>query len=210
MAARVVSTTIFLVRHAAHADVGRRLTGRASGLQLTEAGERQAKALGTRLSGEGLDAIQTSPRARARATAEEISRQSGAPVELAPALDEIDFGDWTGRSFEELAPDPLWREWNEARGRARPPNGESMVEAADRAAAHLAEIARERPGGRIAIVSHCDILRAVVARCLGLPLDNMLRFDIAPASVSRIEVGDWGERLTGLNEIPAPHGGAPE
>lgn len=210
MAARAVSTTLFLVRHAAHADVGRRLTGRACGVELTEDGERQAIALGARLRSERLDLIQTSPRARTRATAQAIARGTGAPVELAPALDEIDFGDWTGRSFAELEPDPLWRNWNEARGRARPPNGESMVEAADRVTTHAREIARNRPGSRIAIVSHCDILRALVARCLGLPLDNLLRFDIAPASVSRIEIGDWGEHVASLNETLPAGGAEPE
>ena len=209
MGSRAVSTTLYLVRHAAHGDVGRRLTGRTCGVQLTEAGQRQASALAGRLSREGLELIQTSPRARTRATAEAIARSTGAPVELAPALDEIDFGDWTGLSFDELEPDPLWRNWNEARGRARPPNGESMVDAADRATAHVAEIARTRPGKRIAIVSHCDILRGVVARYLGLPLDNLLRFEIAPASVSRIEVGDWGGYVLSLNETPCPDGAVP-
>ena len=38
---------------------------------------------------------------------------------------------------------------------------------------------------------------------LGFPLDHMLRFDIAPASVSRIEIGEWGGRVLSLNEVAA-------
>ena len=147
-----------------------------------------------------LDAIQTSPRKRARQTAEAIAAPAGLDVEVVEALDEIDFGAWTGMTFDELAGQPLWRHWNEARGSARPPNGESMVAAQTRVVAQAGEIARTRPGARVALVSHCDILRALVAHFLGLSLDNLLRFDIDPASVSRIEVGSWGGRVLGLNE----------
>lgn len=172
-------------------------------MQLTSAGERQAAALAGRLGPEGLDAVRTSPRERARRTAEAIAAAAGTPLEVAEALDEIDFGDWTGMSFEELAGEPCWRDWNEARGTARAPNGETMAEAADRAAAYAGGIARALPGARVALVAHGDVLRGLVARVMGLPLDNLLRFEIAPASVSRIELGEWGGRVLSLNETVA-------
>jgi ribonuclease H / adenosylcobalamin/alpha-ribazole phosphatase len=194
-----VNATLILIRHAAHADLGRRLTGRASGVQLTPAGERQTAGLAERL-GARLDAVQTSPRERARRTAEAIATRTGAALEVVEALDEIDFGDWTGMSFDALEGRPDWRRWNEARGSACPPNGESMAAAQARVAAHADAIARTRPGAEVALVSHSDILRALVAHYLGLPLDNLLRFEIDPASISRIEVGAWGGRVLGLNE----------
>lgn len=169
-------------------------------MNLTPAGVRQADAVAERLVREGLALIQTSPRGRTRATAAAIAARTGAPVEEAGALDEIDFGEWTGRSFDELEGEPLWRAWNERRGSARCPGGESMADAADRIAGHVAALARVRPGATIALVSHADMLRGLVARTLGLPLDNMLNFEIAPASVSRIVVGDWGGRVLSLNE----------
>lgn len=49
-------------------------------------------------------------------------------------------------------------------------------------------------------VSHCDIIRGLIAYYLGLPLDNLLRFDIDPASVSRLVVGSWGARVMSMNE----------
>ncbi|MFC5565534.1 histidine phosphatase family protein [Rubellimicrobium aerolatum] len=186
------------MRHAAHADFGRRLTGRAPGVPLTPEGERQAEALGRRLAPEGLDAIQTSPRERARATAEAVARHSGAPVTVVEALDEVDFGDWTGTAFADLD-GPAWDDWNARRATARVPGGESMGEAADRIARHVDGLAA-RGGQRIALVSHCDMIRALVARVLGLSLDNLLRFEIGPASVSRLEAGPWGARVLSLNE----------
>jgi ribonuclease H / adenosylcobalamin/alpha-ribazole phosphatase len=195
-----VNATLFLVRHAEHADLGRRLTGRARGVQLTPAGEAQARGVAERLSGCALHAIHTSPRERAQRTAEAVAMRTGVALEVVDALDEIDFGDWTGMSFDELEGQPLWRHWNEARGSAAPPNGESMAAAQARVAAHAGEVARLYPRGRVALVSHSDILRALVAHCLGLPLDNLLRFQIDAASISRIEVGPWGGRVIGLNE----------
>ena len=169
-------------------------------MQLTPAGERQAGGLAERLSDVGLDAVHSSPRERARLTAEAIAGRTGARLHVVDALDEIDFGDWTGMSFDALGNQPRWRRWNDARGSASPPNGESMAAAQARVAAHADEIARSRPGAKVALVSHCDILRALVAHYLGLPLDNLLRFEIDAASISRIEVGAWGGRVLGLNE----------
>ncbi|EYD76967.1 putative phosphoglycerate mutase protein [Rubellimicrobium mesophilum DSM 19309] len=157
-------------------------------------------ALGRRLVGETLTEIQTSPRERARATAEAVAQATGTPIIVSDALDEIDFGAWTGVEFASLDGQPQWDAWNASRSTARTPGGESMGEAADRIAAHVDGLAAARPGERIALVTHCDMIRALVARTLGLPLDNLLRFEIAPASLSRIEAGSWGARVLSLNE----------
>jgi probable phosphoglycerate mutase len=62
-------------------------------------------------------------------------------------------------------------------------------------------VALQHPGGAVAMITHCDIIRAIVAGVLGLSLDHILRFDIAPAGVSRVLVEEWGERLVSLNEL---------
>lgn len=155
--------------------------------------------LARRLSVEELSEVQTSPRERARATAEAIGSASGAPVRVAEELDEIDFGDWTGAEFALLG-GPLWDDWNTRRASARCPGGESMTEASGRIGRHVDRLAATRGGERIALVTHADMIRGLVARVLALPLDNLLRFDIDPASVSRIEAGAWGARVLSLNE----------
>ena len=119
--------------------------------------------------------------------------------EIVDAVDEIDFGDWTGRDFADLADDPAWERWNSARATSAAAGGEAMADVQRRAVAHVSRLARACPGTRIAIVSHCDIIRAVVAHYLGLSLDQILSFDVDPASVSTLVVGDWGGRVVGLN-----------
>ncbi|HEY0444851.1 MAG TPA: histidine phosphatase family protein [Allosphingosinicella sp.] len=195
-----MTAVILLVRHASHVELGRILSGRRRDVSLSKEGLEQAAIVADLLGTEPLAAVYSSPRERAYYTAREIAEPHDLKVQIADGLDELDFGRWTGLSFDDLEGDPAWQEWNEARASARPPDGESMAEAAERAAAALAQLAAAHPGEVIAAVSHCDIIRGVIAVHLGLPLDNLLRFDVDPASVSRIAVGDWGARVMSVNE----------
>ncbi len=195
-----VTATFLLIRHAAHVELGKTLTGRRKDVALSRDGLTQAQIVADLLGTEPIDAVYSSPRERAFYTAREIAEPHELGASVLDALDEVDFGDWTGRSFDELEGDPLWDSWNGARGTSRPPGGESMAEAVARAVGGLAALADRYPDGCIAAVSHCDIIRGVIAHHLGLPLDNLLRFDIDPASVSRLVVGSWGARVMSVNE----------
>jgi probable phosphoglycerate mutase len=195
-----VTANILLIRHAAHVELGRILSGRRRDVALSADGLQQAQIVADLVGVEPLAAIYSSPRERAYYTAREIAEPHELKVEIADGLDEIDFGDWTGRGFDTLEGDPDWQRWNEARGSARPPGGESMGEASARAMDALRAIAAEHPDQLIAAVSHCDIIRGVLAACMGLHLDHLLRFDVDPASVSRIAIGDWGARVISINE----------
>jgi broad specificity phosphatase PhoE len=195
-----VSATILLVRHAAHVELGTILSGRRRDIALSNEGLGQAAILADLLGVEAVAAVYSSPRERAWYTARDIAEPHGLKVEVLDELDEIDFGDWAGKSFAELEGDEDWNAWNERRGSARCPAGETMGEAIARAFAALEQIAHQHEEGSVAAVTHCDIIRGVIARVLGLPLDNMLRFDVDPASVSRIEIGRWGARVRSVNE----------
>jgi broad specificity phosphatase PhoE len=195
-----VTAAILLIRHAAHVELGRILSGRRRDVALSNDGLEQAEIVADLLAVEPIAAVYSSPRERAYYTARSIAEPHDLKVQIADGLDEVDFGDWSGMSFDALEGDAAWSEWNEARGSARPPNGESMAEAVARAASALEAIAAGHNGSTIACVSHCDIIRGLIAHYLGLPLDNMLRFDADPASVSRLALGNWGARIMTVNE----------
>jgi len=195
-----VTATLLLIRHAAHVELGRTLSGRRRDVALSGEGLEQAEIVSDLLAVEPLVAVYSSPRERAWYTARAIADAHELQVDVADDLDEVDFGDWTGMSFNDLEGDPAWNAWNEERATARPPGGESMAEAVARAAAALQAIAAAHPGGTVACISHCDIIRGLIAHYLGLPLGNLLRFDIDPASVSRLALGSWGARIMTVNE----------
>ena len=199
-----MAATIFLVRHAAHDRVDRVLCGRMPGVGLGEAGRRQAEALARRFADAAVDAVWTSPLDRARETAEPIAGRLGLPVRTSDGLAEIDFGAWTGLPFDALRDDPRWRRWNEARGSERPPPGESMGESMGEAQARASiEVERaraEHPDGRVVLISHGDVIKAVLAGVLGLPLDAHARFEISPASVSALAMWEGGGKVLSMNE----------
>ncbi len=197
-----MTATFLLIRHAAHIHLDQRLSGRMEHVPLSETGRAQAGALAAALTGERIDRIECSPLERARETAAAIATTHGLPAPTpVDALVEIDMGDWTGATFDSLHDAPAWDRWNRERGTARIPGGETMAEAQARIVGYLSALAAsEADGAVIALVSHSDMIRGAVAYALDLPLDRLLRFDIGPASVSRLVIGDWGAKLHSLNE----------
>lgn len=199
-----MALTLFLLRHAAHDRVADTLCGRMPGVALGATGHAQAAALAARLRGEAVEALHTSPLQRCRETAAPIGEVLGTTPLIENALAEIDFGEWTGRRFAELQDDPRWRHWNSARDEAAAPGGESMRAAQHRALGWIEATRRRRPDGRMALVSHGDVIKAAICHFLGLPLQGYERFDIAPASLSTLVVWEGGGKVLGLNERPFP------
>lgn len=173
---------IYLARHGSHALVDRILLGRSDSVGLSEKGCLEAKALVAKLEGAPMSLVQSSPRRRCRETALLVATELGAPVAIEAALDELDYGRWTGKSFDELAYDDEWRRWNEARGSTRPPGGESAAEAQTRILAHLAEAARTTGPG-VLMVTHAEIIRLVMLARRGLGLNDWQSIPVAPGSL---------------------------
>jgi broad specificity phosphatase PhoE len=178
---------IYLVRHASHDLIGKILCGRSVDPALNQRGHHEAAALARILGAERIDLVRTSPRRRTRETAQAIAERIGCELELARALDEIEVGDWSGLSFEELARDENWHSWNGRRGSTRPPHGESMRELQQRIVAHLEELA-ELPIRSAVLVSHAEPIRAALMHQRGIALDDFHRVEVAPASISIIDV----------------------
>ncbi|WP_017964996.1 histidine phosphatase family protein [Rhizobium leguminosarum] len=197
-----MTVTFFLVRHAAHDNVGNFLAGCTAGISLGEAGRSQVQRLGQRLRREDITEIYTSPRERTRETAEGIASACGLSLpQTDNALDEVNFGDWSGKTFEVLNDDPLWRRWNTTRSLTRTPGGETMLDVQTRIFGLMETLASGGDKNRIALVSHADVIKAAVSHVLGLPIDAWPRFDIAPASVTTVVIGDWGAKVMTLNEV---------
>ncbi|MBY5532306.1 histidine phosphatase family protein [Rhizobium leguminosarum] len=197
-----MTITLFLVRHAAHDNVGNFLAGCTAGISLGEAGRLQVQRLGQRLRREDINEIYTSPRERTRETAEGIASACGLSLpQTDEALDEVNFGDWSGKTFEVLNDDPLWRRWNTTRSLTRTPGGETMLDVQARIFGLMESLASGGSKKRIALVSHADVIKAAVSHVLGLPIDAWPRFDIAPASVTTVVIGDWGAKVMTLNEV---------
>jgi broad specificity phosphatase PhoE len=189
-----------LIRHGDNDQLHRRiLAGRQSGVHLNEHGRRQAAELAHAMASLSLEAIYSSPLERARETAEPLSVQSGLPIHLLPGLDEIDFGAWTGASFERLADDPRWRAFNSFRSSTRIPGGEIIVEVQTRMLAVLEDLCALHPDGLVAVFGHGDPIRTVLAHFMGMPLDLIPRLRLNPASISAVNFASWGAEVLCVN-----------
>ncbi|MGX9425494.1 MULTISPECIES: histidine phosphatase family protein [Bradyrhizobium] len=191
--------TIHLVRHGHHALLGQVLCGRMVGVELDDFGCLQM-ACCAELIRHAPSAVQASPQPRARQSAAILAWRFCLPVEIVPAVDEIDCGDWTGQPFASLKNDPGWARWNEKRGASCPPNGESMHIMQERVVEHVEQLGRDRTDGTVVIVSHAEPIRAALLHYSGTPLDNFLSIEVDPASVSTLVVDKAGIRIAQINQ----------
>jgi broad specificity phosphatase PhoE len=194
-----MAKTIHLVRHGHHALLGAVLCGRMPGVALDELGRRQMEigAVGIRPVP---TAVQSSPQQRAVQSASILARQLGLAIEIVAAVDEIDVGDWTGRSFDDLEGDPTWHRWNGRRGSNRPPNGESMLDLQQRVVNHLEHIRADASEGAVLIVSHAEPIRAALLHYGKVALDDFFSIDVAPASVSTLCFDRRGIHIARTNQ----------
>lgn len=194
---------IFLVRHGEteHNRQGR-LQGRG-GVSLNEAGRAQAALLASWLGRVPLDAIYTSDIPRARETASIIAgfQRQCAVVEL-KELREWDFGEWEGKTHDEiLAYDRERREtWLADPVNLPTPGGESLRDVRDRGIVAVQLIRERSRSGRVAAVTHGALLRAVIAAFAELPLEEALtlRLDLGSVSVLRFNKSRWSVEAVGF------------
>lgn len=159
---------------------------------LSDLGRTEARALGARLAAVEIDAAVASGLRRAQETATLIleARCDGdaAPLRVDARLNELHFGALEGLTWAEgerrfptesaawLASDPD----------ASFPGGESPVAATERVGAFLADLRTRHPHGTVLVVSHGGPLRLLLCHLLGLGPRGFWRFDLAPASLSRV------------------------
>ena len=179
-------TTVILVRHAEHVLQGQVLVGRSDTAPISRTGEEQIRHLAEVLAREPIAAVHSSPRARARQTAAWIAMRHGLNVETQEALDEIDYGGWTGLTFEDLSTMPQWRAWNENRDETTPPEGESIRAMEERVLDHLQAVRKSYPWKTVVVVTHAEPIRAALLHAANLPLNEFARIDVLPGSINRL------------------------
>lgn len=183
---------LLLIRHAPTPETGTRLTGRLGGVSLDDRGRKIAQKTADRLSNVKLQAVYTSPIERTAETAAIVAEPHGLrPVKEKGVL-EVDFGAWEGKTLAQLRKRKLWSQVISVPSQVTFPDGESFVDMQHRAVSACNRIAEKTGRGTAAIVSHSDVIKAIVSHYLGQPLDLFQRIMISPASVSIVHVPSAG------------------
>lgn len=194
-------TTIVLVRHGVTAHTtGRRFSGGLGGDNpaLSEEGRAQAAEVAAWLTElkESIDVVVASPVRRTRETADIVAASLGLPVEEEPGFAEMEFGEWDGLTFTEVAErDKERMEAWFADMATPPPGGESFVQVRERVLAGLERVLEEHEGRTVVVVSHVTPIKTLVAHAMEAPLDALFRMELAPAAVSVIAF--WPDPRTG-------------
>lgn len=126
----------------------------------------------------------SSPMARCRQTA---ATAGLTEAEVHVGLDECDYGSWTGKRLDTLATSELWEKVQRHPSSVHFPEGESMIEMRERVVRAVTSIVSRHTGEAIAVFSHGDPIKAVLADALAMPFDEFQRIDVAPGSVSVID-----------------------
>ena len=134
--------------------------------------------------------IISSPLQRCRLFAEAKSQQLNIPVHVYDDFREMNFGDWEGRSIEEVHRNDAEAVTNFYQDPATvaPPNGESMQMVQGRLLSAWQQVLQAHRGEHLLLIQHGGTIRILLAELLQMPLAAVTRLEIHYASLSRVQV----------------------
>jgi broad specificity phosphatase PhoE len=197
-------TRLVLVRHAEVEARYQRIFGGRIDMDLSPRGHEQARALAEHLRHHPLDALYASPMKRVQQTLAPLRDHQPAEPIILPELREVDFGAWTGHSWQEVLEQFHVRafDWLEKLEAGEIPEAEPVRQFRERVQTGLSRVLCENAGRRVVVVSHGGVIRMMLALLLDLPLRKMAGFDIAYASVTRVDHRPGRIEVQQLNYTP--------
>jgi alpha-ribazole phosphatase/probable phosphoglycerate mutase len=136
----------------------------------------------------GWQQVVSSPLQRCSAFAASLAASLVLPVQLEPRFREIGFGDWEGKTRDELDrldPGQIARFYQDP-VKHRPPGAEPLAEFTGRVQAAFNEMLGRFSGQSVLVVAHAGVIRAILAYTLDMPLSSMYRISVPNAGISRI------------------------
>ena len=194
---------IVLLRHAhSVANEKNLLAGRTAGIALSKTGEEQAKDLIARLGAIEFDEVAISPLQRCRETIDPWLTSTGAKSRIVvdDSISEVDYGSWSGKTLSSLRRKAQWKVVQDFPSQMIFPGGESLLEMQGRALSGFYRLNAVKGKGPRLIVSHGDVIKSIVAHCLGMHLDQFKRLVIEPASLTIIDTDSGTSRLVRFND----------
>ena len=193
---------IVLIRHA-HSQANARgvLSGRLPNISLSEKGMKQSHELAARLGSFPISGIRISPMQRCHETIapwlSALPKSSLKFLVKDENLTEVDYGSWSGK---KLSRNKLWKTVQGNPSAMYFPEGEGLAHMQQRAMTAVHESLNVKRSGVAVLVSHGDVIKAIVASALGMHLDDFQRIVIDPASVTILDYSNGKARLTLMND----------
>ena len=147
--------------------------------KLTDKGITSAIMLGERLNDTDFNAVYSSPNERAFRTATYINENKQVPIYTIEGLKEIHFGDWEGKTKEEIESTEMYNIeyqnfWNNPHMYNHDPHkGESLAAFKQRVEDALKKIISENNNGNVLIVTHAVVIRAILLFTMSISTKKM-------------------------------------
>lgn len=198
-----MSLTLYFLRH------GETVYSRSGGFcgdldpELTEDGLKMAQAFGETYRALKWEAVFCSPMKRTIATAKPLCDAVGIEMQLHEGLKEIRYGEWEGKTLEEVKQQYAddYVNWMTEPAWNSPTGGETAVQIANRADAVIAEVEQKYTSGNVLLVSHKATIRIILCSLLGIDLGRYRdRINALAGSVSVIRFTKYGPLLEVLGD----------
>ena len=198
------ATRLLLIRHAEVEALYQGVFGGRIDMELSPRGHEQAARLAKYLHAKPLSAIYASPMKRVQQTLAPLLLNGAPKPIIVPDLQEVDFGDWTGLSGEQVkarfgVSALSWLEHLEGGGIANAECGESFRE---RVEPCLDRVLADHAGQQVAIFCHGGVIRMMLSILLNWRLASLAVFEIEYASLTQVALLPHKRRVQLLNFAP--------
>jgi probable phosphoglycerate mutase len=144
-----------------------------------------------------------SPQQRAICTAQPLCDAINLPMQIKNGLSEINYGEWEGRTQEDVQlnhgeeyirwlTEPAWNP---------PTNGETAIQVTNRALPIITGIESRYKTGNVLVVSHKATIRIIICNLMGIDVGRYRdRIDVPAGSVSVVKFDSHGPMLEILGD----------
>ena len=132
------------------------------------------------------DVIISSPLSRCHNFAKRLSSELQLALVTTPAFQEVDFGDWEGKTAEQIDAQLLSQFYADPVNFS-PPNGEPFNDFQQRILVAWQALLEAQQGKRILLITHAGVIRIILAHSLGLDVQHSFRLKIGHACLSSLD-----------------------
>ncbi len=197
-------TRLYLLRHGEVEARYHRVFGGKIDMELSPLGHAQVTALAEYFQRHPPHAMYASPMKRVQQTLAPLAKMTGLSPIILPGLREVDFGAWTGLSWEQVYErfKVSAFDWLIELERGSIADAESTADFRKRVDESLRELLQHSPHKEIAVIAHGGVIRMLLSLILDLPFAKMSAFDIEYASITKVKLAPGKTEIELLNFTP--------
>jgi broad specificity phosphatase PhoE len=197
-------TRLYLIRHGEVETAYHKVFGGRIDMELSPLGHEQVRSLARFLRAAPPDVMYASPMRRVQQTLAPLAEETGLKPVLMEGLREVDFGSWTGLSWDAVLEKHgvSAYSWLHQLEDGTIEQAETIPQFRKRVEISLDQILAEAPSQTVAVICHGGVIRMLLAILFDMPFRKMSMFEIEYASVTKIHHRPSKREIEFLNLTP--------